>query len=80
VNACHNCTVLKELACMKCSVMQKVIFLHENAGPHTACVTMELLEEFHWEYLTHSSFSLDLAPSDCYLFGSLKKNFDGKCF
>jgi hypothetical protein len=63
---------------MKCSVMQKVIFLHENAGPHTACVTMELLEEFHWEYLTHLSISLDLAPNDCYLFGSLKKNFGGK--
>ncbi len=49
-----------------------VIFLQDNARPHTANVTKELLEQFGWEVLKHPPYSPDMAPSDYHLFRSLE--------
>jgi histone-lysine N-methyltransferase SETMAR len=42
-----------------------VVFLHDNARPHTRSVacTRALLEHFNWELPDHPPYSPDLAPS-----------------
>ena len=54
--------------------------LHDNARPHTAAATQELLENFGWEQLDHPPYSPDLAPSDYHLFLHLKSFLGGKRF
>jgi len=49
----------------------KVILLHDNASSHTAKLVKETIETFNWEILSHAAYSLDLAPSDYYLFASM---------
>jgi transposase len=49
-----------------------VLFLHDNAPPHTAARTRALLEHFNWELFDHPPYSPDLAPSDYHLFTYLK--------
>jgi histone-lysine N-methyltransferase SETMAR len=50
-----------------------VVLLHDNARPHSANRTRELLRRYHWDVLDHPPYSPDLAPSDFHLFGPLKK-------
>lgn len=50
-----------------------VIFLHDNARPHSAQKTKALLEQFKWDIFSHPPYSPDLAPSDFHLFMHLKK-------
>ncbi|UYV80356.1 hypothetical protein LAZ67_18002623 [Cordylochernes scorpioides] len=45
-----------------------VLFLYDNARPHTSCKTV------------YTIIKLDLAPSDYFLFGLLKKELKGKRF
>jgi hypothetical protein len=45
-----------------------VVLAHDNARPHTAARTPELLEHFNWELFDHLPCSPDLAPSDYHLF------------
>ena len=49
----------------------KVIFLHDNAPPHTAKLVKETIETFSWEILAHATYSPGLAPSDYHVFASL---------
>ncbi|KAJ4446902.1 hypothetical protein ANN_13603 [Periplaneta americana] len=49
-----------------------VVLLHDNARPHTATSTRELLDQFGWEIFDHPPYSPDLAPSDFHLFTKLK--------
>jgi hypothetical protein len=49
-----------------------VVFLHDNARPHTVAHTRALLEHFNWELFGHPPDSLHLAPSDYHLFTCLK--------
>jgi hypothetical protein len=44
-----------------------VVFLHDNASPHTAARTRALLEHFNWELLDHTPYGSDLTPSDYHL-------------
>jgi histone-lysine N-methyltransferase SETMAR len=53
-------------------------FLHDNARPHTAKKTAEKLKELSFTVLPHPPYSPDLAPSDYYLFSSLKSALRGK--
>jgi len=55
-----------------------VCLLHENARPHSAHVTIELLEKFKWDLLDHPPYIQDLAPSDLHLFLQLKRHLAGK--
>jgi len=45
---------------------------YDNARPHTANRTRELLDHFGWEVFDHPSYSPDLAPSDYHLFPNIK--------
>ena len=47
---------------------------------HKLIVTMAKLHELHFELLLHPHNSPDLAPSDYWLFGDLKKMLQGKRF
>ncbi len=50
----------------------RVIILHDKARAHTARITRAFLANFGWIIFTHRPYSLDLAPSDYYLFPLLK--------
>ena len=41
---------------------KRVLLLHDNARPHTAHATVNLLERWGWEILQHPPYSPDLAP------------------
>ena len=49
-----------------------IVFLHDNARPHTAAQTQDLLRKFKWEVFKHPPYSPDLAPSDFHLFTQMK--------
>ncbi|UYV77143.1 hypothetical protein LAZ67_14003433 [Cordylochernes scorpioides] len=57
-----------------------VLFLHDNARPHTSCKTVSTIIKLGSEVLEHPAYSPDLAPSDYFLFGLLKKELKGKRF
>ena len=50
---------------------------HDDAQPHSAAQTEDLITSFKWE---HPPYSPDLAPSDYHLFLHLKKFMGGKRF
>ena len=54
--------------------------LHDNARPHCAAHTQDLIASFKWEQMDHPLYSPDLAPSDFHLFLHLKKFLGGKRF
>ncbi|UYV80470.1 hypothetical protein LAZ67_19000256 [Cordylochernes scorpioides] len=57
-----------------------VLFLHDNARPHTSCKTVSTIIKLGFFVLEHPAYSPDLAPSDYFLFGLLKKELKGKRF
>jgi len=57
---------------------RKVILQHNNAQPHTAVLTLEIIENIVWEVLPHPLFSPDLAPSDYHLFVFVKNQMQGQ--
>lgn len=85
INSARYCETLKKL---RRAIQNKrrgmltkgVCLLHDNARPHTANATKELLASFKWDVLNHPAHSPDLAPSDYYLFTSLKLHMGGKRF
>ncbi|GBM41608.1 Mariner Mos1 transposase [Araneus ventricosus] len=59
---------------------QGIVLLHDNASPHSAGVTQNLIQQFNWEQFNHPSYSPDLAPSDYHLFLNLKRDFGRRRF
>ena len=57
-----------------------ILSLHDNARPHSAVQTQDLITSFKWEQMDHPPYSPDLAPSDYHLFLHLKKFQGGKQF
>ncbi|GBL74462.1 Mariner Mos1 transposase [Araneus ventricosus] len=57
-----------------------IVLLHDNACPHTAAATQELLDQFVWEIFDHLPYSPVLAPSDFHLFLKQKEFLGDKCF
>jgi len=51
---------------------RSVVFLHDNAKPHTSKMTHEKIKELKWEVLPHPLYSPDLAPSYFHLFRSME--------
>jgi hypothetical protein len=49
-----------------------VVMIHDNARPHTAAATQNLITTFGWEQFDNPLHSPDLAPSDFHLFLHLK--------
>lgn len=85
INAAAYCETLKKL---KKKIKDKrrgmltrgVSLLHDNARPHTARLTQDLLVSFGWDIVTHPPYSPDLAPSDYHLFNKLKEFLGGQRF
>ena len=57
-----------------------IVLLHDNARPHTAARTAQLLQQLRWEVFDHPPYSPDLAPSDYHLFMHLKKSLASQSF
>jgi hypothetical protein len=57
-----------------------VPLLHDNARPHIARTTVNLLNAWHWEILPQPPYSPELAPPDFHLFLKLKKQLRGLRF
>ena len=57
-----------------------IVLLHDNARPHTAARTAQLLQQFLWEVFAHPPYSPDLTLSDYHLFMHLKKWFASQSF
>ena len=53
-----------------------ILWLHNNARPHSAAQTQDLITSFKWEQID----SPCLSPSDFHLFLHLKKFLGGKRF
>ena len=57
-----------------------VVYLHDNARPHTASIAREKLKSLGWDVLPHPAYSPDLAPSDYWLFFHMSHYLRGKKF
>jgi histone-lysine N-methyltransferase SETMAR len=57
--------------------MKDALILHDNAQPHITLHTREAIPKMGWTVLPRPAQSLDLAPSDCHLFGSVKDSLSG---
>jgi len=57
---------------------RKVFRLHiENAKPHNSKSSIQCLEDNKLKRLPHPPYSPDVAPSDFYLFGTVKHRLEG---
>ncbi|KAJ4433931.1 hypothetical protein ANN_16250 [Periplaneta americana] len=85
INANRYCETLRKLRRAiqnkrRGMLSREVVLLHDNARPHTAASTRELLDQFDWEIFDHPPYSPDLAPSDFHLFTKLKDFLGGTRF
>jgi hypothetical protein len=51
---------------------RKLIVHADNARPHTARFSVEFFEDHQMKTAPHPPYSLDIVPSDFYLFGYVK--------
>jgi hypothetical protein len=51
---------------------QGVVFLRDNARPHTAARTNDLIKLFNWEIFDHHPCTPELVPSEYNLFTKIK--------
>ncbi|CAF4264902.1 unnamed protein product [Rotaria magnacalcarata] len=85
----NGCTITAELYCQQLGrvaeklkgTQDRIYYLHDNARPHVAKSTREILLKFGWITIPHPPYSPGLAPTDYNLFRSLshhlrEKNFD----
>ncbi|GBM03069.1 hypothetical protein AVEN_16617-1 [Araneus ventricosus] len=56
-------------------ISQGIVLLHDNARPHSAGVTQNLIQQFGSEHFDHPPYNPDLAPSHYQLFLNLKHDF-----
>jgi len=61
-------------------VTKVVLFLHDSVPAHQALATEKKLASLGFQFLDHSPYSPDLAPSDYHLFPGLKKQLIGHHF
>ena len=61
-------------------LLKCVVLLHNNARPHTAAYTPEMLQKFKFEVMAHPPYSPYLVPFDYHLFGTLKEALRGRRF
>ena len=86
VNSVNYCDVLrtklKPPIGSKChgKLQKGVILQQDNARPHSAKRTAKTIKKLGFELLEHPLHSPNLAPSDFYTFGPLKKAVGGRRF
>jgi transposase len=51
-----------------------MLLQYDNAKLHTSYATSAVIESTRFEIVPHPPYSLDLAPSDFWLFAALKKH------
>ena len=54
-----------------------ILLQQDNARVYTCKIAMDAVEQNGYELILHPAYSLDLAPSDYFLFPNLKKNIRG---
>jgi len=57
-----------------------VLFHHENAPPHRAARVHQFFHDNNFEVVPHAPYSPELAPSDFWLFPTLKYTLRGRTF
>jgi transposase len=83
VNSAQYIETIKNLRRRVCRVTgstSRILLLHDNARPHTACITIEALETLKFEVSSHPPCSPDLAPSNFHFFPHLKRDLKGTHF
>ena len=71
-------TVIREKRRGKLS--KGILLQQDNARVHTCKIAMDDVERNGYELIPHPTYSLDLAPSDYFLFPNLKKDICGRHF
>ena len=76
------CTLLSQLkekikSKRRGKLQRGVLYHQDNAPVHKAARSMAKIQDIGFEILDHPAYSPDLAPSDFFLFGNLKKNLRG---
>jgi hypothetical protein len=84
-NANRYCEMLKNLHRAIQNKRRRMLpkgvrFHQDNARPHIAHVTTDLINEFGWDTVTHPHCSPDIAPSDYHPFPEFKKHLGGTHF
>jgi histone-lysine N-methyltransferase SETMAR len=75
------CGILTSRLNNQCDMLSRdVVMLHNNARPHTAAATQDLIATFGWKQIDHPPYSPDLAPSDFHVSLHLKTFLDGRRF
>jgi len=59
---------------------KSVLLLHDNAPAHSSVVACQAARDCGYEILPHPPYSPDLAPSDFFLFPTLKSSLRGRRF
>jgi histone-lysine N-methyltransferase SETMAR len=82
INAGVYCDTLKKLRSViqnkRCGMLSRgVVMCHDDACPHIAATTQDLIATFGWEQFDHPPYSPDLASSDFHVFLHLKTFFGG---
>jgi len=57
-----------------------VFFHHDNAPPHRVARVPQFFDNNNFEVVPHAPYSPDLAPSDFWLFPTLKDTLHGRTF
>ena len=57
-----------------------ILLQQDNARVHTCKIAMDAVERNGYKLIPHPTYSLDLAPSDYFLFPNLKKDICGRHF
>ncbi|GBM12584.1 hypothetical protein AVEN_146768-1 [Araneus ventricosus] len=56
INAAASCRTLRRL---RRAILTSGVLIHDNARPHNAIVTQQLLEQFNWDASDHSAYNTD---------------------
>ena len=83
INAAAYCETLKNVSRSiqnkrRGQLSKGIVLLHDNARPHVANQTKDLITSFKWETADHPPYSPDLAPTNYHLFLNLKKHLGGQ--
>ena len=73
---------LRTVICEKCrgKLSKGILLQQDNVRVHTCKIAMDAVERNRYKLIQYPAYSLDLAPSDYFLFPNLKKDICGRHF